>query len=73
MTMKTSDADSRPPLVSDSTIAEAAAMEQRDRAAGGSPWEVPDHPDNFLPGGWHHGQLTLGRDIREDPNYSEEG
>jgi len=45
------------PLVSDETIAEASAMAERDRAAGGSPWEVPDHPDNSLPGGWHHGQI----------------
>lgn len=46
------------PLVSESTIAEAAAMEERDRAAGGFPWEVPDHPDHQLPGGWHRGQIT---------------
>lgn len=46
------------PLVSDETIAEAAAMAERDRAAGGPPWEVPDHPDSFQPGGWHHGQIT---------------
>lgn len=39
-------------------IAEAEAMEERDRLAGGPPWEVADHPDNNLPGGWHHGQLT---------------
>lgn len=47
----------RKPLVSDETIAEAGAMEARDRAAGGPPWEVPEHPENFQPGGWHHGQL----------------
>lgn len=46
------------PLVSDETIAEAAAMEERDRAAGGPPWEVADHPDNKQLGGWHHGQIT---------------
>lgn len=45
------------PLISDETIAEAAAMEERDRAAGGPPWEVADHPDNAQPGGWHHGQI----------------
>lgn len=45
------------PLVSDATIAEAEAMAERDRAAGGPPWEVADHPDHQLPGGWHHGQL----------------
>lgn len=48
----------RRPLISDETIAEVAAMEERDRAAGGPPWEVPGHPDNAQPGGWHHGQLT---------------
>lgn len=46
------------PLISDETIAEAAAMAERDRLAGGPPWEVEDHPDNRLPGGWHHGQIT---------------
>lgn len=45
------------PLVSDETIAEAAAMAERDRAAGGPPWEISDHPDNDQPGGWHHGQI----------------
>jgi len=50
-------ADGAEPLVSDETIAEAAAMEERDRLAGGPPWEVPDHPDHNLPGGWHHGQI----------------
>lgn len=45
------------PLVSDATIAEAAAMQERDQAAGGPPWEVPDHPDNQQPGGWHQGQI----------------
>jgi hypothetical protein len=49
--------EQRKPLISDETIAEAAAMEERDRAAGGFPWEVPDHPDNFQPGGWHRGQI----------------
>lgn len=48
----------REPLISEATIAEAAAMEERDRLAGGPPWEVEDHPDNRLPGGWHHGQIT---------------
>ncbi len=47
----------RRPLVSSETIAEAAAMEERDRLAGGPPWEVPDHPDHDLPGGWHRGQI----------------
>jgi hypothetical protein len=45
------------PLVSAATIAGAAAMEERDRVAGGPPWEVPSHPENFQPGGWHHGQI----------------
>lgn len=48
----------RKPLVSDETIAEAAAMEARDREAGGPPWEVPAHPENAQPGGWHRGQIT---------------
>lgn len=47
----------RRPLVSDATIAEAAAMEERDQLAGGFPWEVADHPDHNLPGGWHRGQI----------------
>lgn len=46
-----------PLIISDETIAEAVAMAERDRKAGGPPWEVPEHPDNFQPGGWHHGQL----------------
>ncbi len=45
------------PMVSDATIEEAAAIEERDRAAGGPPWEVADHPDHNLPGGWHRGQI----------------
>jgi hypothetical protein len=45
------------PLISDETIAEVAAMEERDRAAGGPPWEAPGHPENFQPGSWHRGQL----------------
>jgi hypothetical protein len=45
------------PLISDETLAEVAAMEERDRLAGGPPWEVPDHPDHGLPGGWHRGQI----------------
>lgn len=45
------------PIVSDETIAEVAAMEERDRLAGGPPWEVPSHPDNALPGGWHRGRI----------------
>lgn len=45
------------PLISDETLAEVAAMEERDRLAGGAPWEVPDHPDHGLPGGWHRGQI----------------
>lgn len=45
------------PIVSDETIAEAQAMAERDRVAGGPPWEVPAHPDNALPGGWHRGQI----------------
>jgi hypothetical protein len=49
--------DQPKPLISDETIAEAEAMAERDRLAGGPPWEVPDHPDNFQPGGWHRGQL----------------
>lgn len=50
--------DEKPrPLVSDATIAEAEAMEERDRAAGGPPWEVPAHPENAQPGGWHRGQI----------------
>lgn len=44
-------------IISDSTLAEIAAMEERDRLAGGPPWEVPEHPENFRPGGWHHGQI----------------
>jgi hypothetical protein len=51
------DETERRPLVSDETIAEAAAMEERDRAAGGPPWEVPEHPENAQPGGWHRGQI----------------
>jgi len=62
------------PLISDSTLVEIAAMEERDRLAGGPPWEVPDHPDNSLPGGWHHGQLwglpyldpVTGRPVGDD-------
>lgn len=49
--------ESERPLVSAATIAEVAAMEVRDREAGGPPWEVPDHPDNAQPGGWHRGQI----------------
>jgi hypothetical protein len=45
--------DVQRPLISDATITESAAMEERDRLAGGPPWEVPDHPDHDLPGGWH--------------------
>lgn len=41
----------------DVAIAEATAMEERDRAAGGPPWMVSEHPDHGLPGGWHLGQL----------------
>lgn len=52
------DNAARQSLVSPETIAEAAAMEERDRLAGGFPWEVPDHPDHGLPGGWHR---NLGR------------
>lgn len=52
----------RKPLVSDSTIAEAAAMEARDREAGGAPWEVADHPENAQPGGWHRGQI-IGTEV----------
>ena len=59
-------ADTDQPLViSASTIAEIEAIAERDRLAGGPPWEVPDHPDHDQPGGWHHGQLTLGYDVRE--------
>lgn len=54
-------------IISDETIAEVAAMEERDRAAGGPPWEVPDHPDNFQPGGWHHGQIWGWRYGEENP------
>jgi hypothetical protein len=39
-------------------LKELAELEDRDRAAGGPPWEVPDHPDHDLPGGWHRGQIT---------------
>lgn len=39
-------------------IAELKELEARDRAAGGPPWEVPDHPDHNLPGGWHRGQIN---------------
>lgn len=45
-------------VISDATIAEVAAMEARDREAGGPPWEVADHPENPQPDGWHHGQIT---------------
>jgi hypothetical protein len=48
------------PLISPETIAEAEAMEERDRRAGGFPWEVPDHPDHQLPGGWHRGKINTG-------------
>ncbi len=61
------ESDGQQPLViSQSTLDELREIEERDRAAGGFPWEVPDHPDNSLPGGWHHGQITHGRDFRED-------
>lgn len=49
----------RKPLVSPETIAEVAAMEERDPKAGGFPWDVPDHPDHDLPGGWHRGQIPV--------------
>ncbi|GGN39077.1 hypothetical protein FHR83_006801 [Actinoplanes campanulatus] len=52
-------------LISDETLAEVAAMEERDRLAGGPPWEIADHPDNFQPGGWHRGQLW-GMSIDEE-------
>jgi len=48
----------REPLDLDAAIKELIEMEERDRLAGGPPWEVPDHPDHDLPGGWHHGQIT---------------
>lgn len=41
----------------DAAVAELKELEARDRAAGGPPWEVPDHPDHDLPGGWHRGQI----------------
>lgn len=63
--MPNPEQDRRKPLVSQETIDEAAAMEARDREAGGFPWDVPEHPDNFQPGGWHHGQI-FGTDARSD-------
>lgn len=39
-------------------IAELGAMEERDRTAGGPPWEIPDHPDHDQLGSWHHGQIV---------------
>ena len=44
-------------VISQSTIDDVAALEERDRLAGGPPWEVADHPDHQLPGGWHQGQI----------------
>lgn len=63
--------DDAPLIISPESFAEVEAMAERDRLAGGPPWEVPDHPDNSLPGGWHHGQITLGRDVREDAGQVE--
>lgn len=57
--------DNTRPLISDETLAEVAAMGERDRLAGGSPWEIPDHPDNWQPGSWHRGQLW-GMSIDEE-------
>lgn len=59
--------DNGRPVISDSTIAEAAAMEERDRLAGGPPWEVHDHPDHDLPGGWHRRLGTAWPDETERP------
>jgi hypothetical protein len=60
-----------PPLVSDATIAEVTDMEARDRAAGGSPWEVADHPDHDLPGGWHRGQMGGAGPSWPCPDYRD--